>query len=63
MALNDKLCDELGDELYDAWKGNRTLAPLIERIPGITVDDAYRIQLRTIARRIEAGERHVGKKV
>ncbi|MES2912504.1 MAG: fumarylacetoacetate hydrolase family protein [Pseudomonadota bacterium] len=63
MALNHKLCDELGDELYDAWKGNRMLAPLIERVPGITVDDAYRIQLRTIARRIEAGERHVGKKV
>lgn len=63
MASNDKLNDELGDELYDAWKGNRMLEPLTDRVPGITLDDAYRIQLRTIARRVEAGERHVGKKV
>lgn len=64
MPPNDnKLNDELGDELYDAWKGNRMLEPLTDRVPGITIDDAYRIQLRTVARRVDAGERHVGKKV
>ncbi len=63
MSLNQLLTDELGDELYDAWRGNRMLAPLTDRVPGIGIDDAYRIQLRTIARRIEAGESHVGKKV
>ena len=60
---NEILHDELGDELYDAWRGNRMLDPLTERVPGISIDDAYRIQLRTIARRVEAGERHVGKKI
>ncbi len=63
VKQNDKLNDELGDELYDAWKGARVLEPLTDRVPGITIDDAYRIQMRTIARRVAAGERHVGKKV
>jgi 2-oxopent-4-enoate/cis-2-oxohex-4-enoate hydratase len=61
--MNDTLIHQLGDALYDAWSHQRVLPPLTETHPGITVDEAYRIQLRTIARRVQAGERHVGKKV
>jgi len=61
--MNDTLIEQLGDALYDAWSQHRVLAPLTQTHPGITVDEAYRIQLRTIARRVQAGERHVGKKV
>ncbi|HBQ42486.1 MAG TPA: 2-oxopent-4-enoate hydratase, partial [Halieaceae bacterium] len=31
----------LGDELYHALREFRTLAPLTERAPDITIDDAY----------------------
>ena len=53
----------LGDELFDALRKKRTLAPLTSRHAGITVDDAYRISLRFLARREAAGERVIGKKI
>ncbi len=55
--------EALGDELFDALRGRRTLAPLTSRHDGITVDDAYRISLRFLARREAAGERVIGKKI
>ncbi|MFA5119658.1 2-oxopent-4-enoate hydratase [Zavarzinia sp.] len=61
--MNDVPIAGLGDELYDAWLGRRTVAPLTARLPEITLDDAYRIQQRFIARRLDAGERIVGKKI
>jgi len=53
----------LGDALYDAWRERRTLAPLREQAPGLTIEDAYAIQSRMVARRVQAGERIVGKKI
>ena len=54
----------LGDELYAALRGQFTLAPLTEREPGITIEDAYHISLRMVGRRIDRdGERIVGKKI
>ena len=55
--------ESLGDELFDALRERRTLAPLTSRYDGITVDDAYRISLRFLARREAAGERVIGKKI
>jgi 2-oxopent-4-enoate/cis-2-oxohex-4-enoate hydratase len=52
-----------GDELYTALIERKTVAPLIEREPSITIEDAYKIQQRMIQRRIDAGERVVGKKI
>ncbi|TNF35600.1 MAG: 2-oxopent-4-enoate hydratase [Gammaproteobacteria bacterium] len=53
----------LGDELFDALMTQQTLAPLTEREPDITIDDAYYISLRMVSRRVDAGERIVGKKI
>ncbi len=53
----------LGDELFDALRQQRTLAPLTDRHADITVDDAYRISLRLLERREAAGERLIGKKI
>ena len=39
------------------------IAPLTDRIAGITIDDAYRIQQRMIERRLAKGETIVGKKI
>ncbi|UZG42997.1 2-oxopent-4-enoate hydratase [Caldimonas thermodepolymerans] len=52
-----------GDELYQALIHREAVTPLTEREPGITIDDAYQIQLRMIQHRLDAGERVVGKKI
>lgn len=53
-----------GDELFDALTAVTAIAPLTDREPDITIDDAYAIQERMIARRIAANrERVVGKKI
>ncbi|HNI82886.1 MAG TPA: 2-oxopent-4-enoate hydratase, partial [Rhodocyclaceae bacterium] len=61
--MDKALITQLGDELYDALTQRRTLAPLTERHPDITIEDAYQIQQQMIARRLAAGERPVGKKI
>lgn len=52
-----------GDELYEAFVARRTVAPLLLREPDIDLGQAYRIQLRFIERRLQAGETVVGKKI
>lgn len=52
-----------GDALYEALLSCKTIAPITEREPDITIEDAYQIQLRMIQRRIDAGETVVGKKI
>lgn len=54
---------ELGNELYEALVNRVPIQPFTERNLGITIDDAYHIQLQMIKRRIEAGEHVVGKKI
>jgi 2-oxopent-4-enoate/cis-2-oxohex-4-enoate hydratase len=61
--MNDLLINSLGDELYAAVKDCRVLEPLTSRHTDLTINDAYRIQQRLNARRIEAGERVIGKKI
>jgi 2-oxopent-4-enoate/cis-2-oxohex-4-enoate hydratase len=53
----------LGDELYACLRERRTIAPLTGRIDGLDIDAAYAISRRTLAHRIEDGERLVGKKI
>lgn len=53
-----------GDELYRALREFRTLAPLTERVPDISIEDAYHISLQMLQQRLERdGERVVGKKI
>ncbi|OUM04039.1 2-oxopent-4-enoate hydratase [Variovorax sp. JS1663] len=61
--MDPLLIEQLGDELYTALTTRQPVAPLSERHEGIGIEDAYRIQQRMIARRLEAGERVVGKKI
>ncbi len=55
--------ERCGDELYDAWRERRVLAPLLERYPDILTADAYAIQRRMVSRRVQAGETIIGKKI
>lgn len=61
--MNEDKIQHYGDALYEAWRARRTIAPLLEQEPDITLADAYRIQLRYIERRVAAGETIVGKKI
>jgi 2-oxopent-4-enoate/cis-2-oxohex-4-enoate hydratase len=54
---------ELGDELHRALRTREVVAPLTEREPDITIDDAYRISRRMLERRLADGERVIGKKI
>ena len=55
--------EKLGDELYQALTTQSTLTPFTEREADITIDDAYYISLSMVSRRVEAGEKIIGKKI
>ncbi|MGV6475634.1 2-oxopent-4-enoate hydratase [Azotobacter vinelandii] len=59
---NDKI-ERYGDELFEAFVARRSVPPLLGREPEMSIADAYRIQQRYVARRLESGERVVGKKI
>ncbi|MFT6577756.1 MAG: 2-oxopent-4-enoate/cis-2-oxohex-4-enoate hydratase [Zhongshania sp.] len=62
--MHKGLIELLGDDLYKAMRTFRPLQPLTEQAPDITIEDAYYISLRMLARRIEDdGEVVVGKKI
>lgn len=55
--------ERLGDELYAALRAQTVLAPLTDREPAITIDDAYYVSLRFLERRLADGEKVIGKKI
>ena len=59
MSRNEKF----GTQLFEALRERRTVKPLIEQDPCLTIDDAYAISLDFLARRRKEGERVVGKKI
>jgi 2-oxopent-4-enoate/cis-2-oxohex-4-enoate hydratase len=61
--MDQTLITQLGDELYQALTSRSVIDPLTARHPELTVEHAYRIQQRMIERRVEAGERIIGKKI
>lgn len=63
MALDPKIIERHGDELYDALVSGQTIPNLRDRVAGITIVDSYHIQARMVQRRIDAGETVLGKKI
>jgi 2-oxopent-4-enoate/cis-2-oxohex-4-enoate hydratase len=63
MALSSDKIRRFGDELYESFVSRVAIDPLTDREPGMTVEEAYRIQERLIERRLAAGDRIVGKKI
>jgi 2-oxopent-4-enoate/cis-2-oxohex-4-enoate hydratase len=53
----------LSEELFAALRECRTVPPLRTRGLGLDIDDAYRISLGLLERRLASGERVVGKKI
>ena len=62
-TLSDAEIRRVSDELLAAEKDLRPVAVLSERFPGLTQEQAYAIQLRTVQSRLDAGDRIVGVKV
>lgn len=63
-ALDAALIRRLGDELYKAQRTCSVVQPLTARHPSLSLDDAYRVQQRMVARRLARdGERTVGRKI
>ena len=61
--MDEQRIQSLGDELYAALRNQTTLAPLTEREAEITIEDAYHISRQMVSRRVDSGERIVGKKI
>jgi 2-oxopent-4-enoate/cis-2-oxohex-4-enoate hydratase len=61
--MDTDLIHRLGDELYTALRNRAVVEPLTNRHGEITIEDAYHIQQRMIARRQQDGERIIGKKI
>jgi 2-oxopent-4-enoate hydratase len=57
------LHQELADELWEADRSAKPVAPLTERHPDLVISDAYAIQTINITRRTAAGQRVIGRKV
>ncbi|WP_176595029.1 MULTISPECIES: fumarylacetoacetate hydrolase family protein [Sphingobium] len=63
MTIDPKTIQYHGDALYDAFVTRSTLPPLRDRVEGLTIEDAYHIAARMVQRRVDAGERIIGKKI
>ncbi|GAB1459795.1 2-oxopent-4-enoate hydratase [Thauera sp.] len=61
--MDQKTIEALGDSLYDALVARTPIAPLSAAHPDMTIEDAYHVQQRMIARRLEQGDRVIGKKI
>ncbi len=61
--LPEAQIDALAAAFQAAEQARQPLAPLAQRAPGLTLDDAYRVQAALIARKVAAGEHPVGHKL
>ena len=61
--MQQTLIDTLGDELFDALRSCSVVEPLSSRQPDMSIEHAYAVQQRLIARRLADGETVVGKKI
>jgi 2-keto-4-pentenoate hydratase len=63
VTLEKPQIDKLSQELMTAESSRIPIEPFTDRFPGITIPDAYAIQLRTIETKVKAGAVIVGKKI
>lgn len=63
MNLSEKQINDLVNQLHQAWENACQIPPITDSVPKITVEEAYQIQLKLMAKRIAEGEAVVGKKI
>ncbi|MCR4398910.1 MAG: fumarylacetoacetate hydrolase family protein [Firmicutes bacterium] len=62
-VLTPDLVRRFSAELMEAESRVLPVEPLTSRVPGITVGDAYQIQMHTVKTKVSRGARVVGKKI
>lgn len=61
--MSQELINQFADELWQAEIQRVPIRPLTERHLEFSVEDAYRVQLRNVLRREQAGQVIIGKKI
>lgn len=61
--MQAQLIEQLGTELYQALVDAKTVRPLSERHPDMTIEEAYQVQQQLMKLRLQAGEKIIGKKI
>jgi len=61
--MDSSLISDLGDELWRAQRTAKPIDSLSTRYPGMSIEDAYRIQQHLITRQVDVGARVIGKKI
>ncbi len=61
--MDTKTVNALAALLADAERGKKPLAPLTEQHPGMTIADAYQVQMAGVTARLASGGKLIGKKV
>jgi 2-keto-4-pentenoate hydratase len=63
MALDDKIINEIAEQLLEAERTCESLDSISKRYPGLDYDDAYKIQNTVIQKRVANGAKIVGLKI
>ena len=63
MKLTEEKILAYGNTLYDCLRERTTIDPLTDQEPGISIEDAYNISLQLLQRRLDDGEKIIGKKI
>ncbi len=61
--MNKDSIAQCADVLYQALTSRESVKPLSEEHPNITIDDAYQVSLQLLQKRLDSGEKVVGKKI
>lgn len=61
--MDNQQIQTLADELYQALRQRIPVRPLTARCPDLSIDTAYAISLAMLERRLQDGERIIGKKI
>jgi 2-keto-4-pentenoate hydratase len=62
-TISDRDAQQLGARLFAAFESGNSIEPLTDARPGLSVDDAYRIQHALLAAHTRAGRTVVGRKI
>ena len=61
--LDKAIIQDIGETLFRCLRERTVIAPLTETYPAINLRDAYQISQVLLAKRVEAGETVIGKKI
>ena len=62
-TISDQDAQQIGAGLFAAFESGNSIEPLTDARPGLSVDDAYRIQRALLAAHTRAGRAVVGRKI